>query len=110
METKFIFFLFSYDALKKTMDKGFPKRVDETFSGMTGKVTAGFVLRGKCKFIQSFKGFQRHLAWYRELTWVLCSTGYAYLYSGPNMFEFSMGSKKLYRVLKNDYFLRCTNH
>lgn len=39
------------------MDKGFPKRVDETFSGMTGKVTAGFVLRGKCKFIQSFKWF-----------------------------------------------------
>ncbi|XP_075876058.1 collagenase 3-like isoform X2 [Nelusetta ayraudi] len=82
---KILFFVddyyYSYDALKKTMDKGFPKRVDETFSGMTGKVTAGFVLRG-----------------------------YAYLYSGPNMFEFSMASKRLYRVLKNDYFLRCTNY
>lgn len=44
------------------------------------------------------------------ITWVLSSTGYAYLYSGANMFEFSMGSKRLYRVLGNDYFLRCTNY
>lgn len=30
------------------MDKGFPKRVDEGFPGMTGKVTAAFQVRGEC--------------------------------------------------------------
>uniref|UniRef100_A0A3Q3IYL2 interstitial collagenase n=1 Tax=Monopterus albus TaxID=43700 RepID=A0A3Q3IYL2_MONAL len=38
---------YSYDEAKKTKDKGFPKRVDKTFSGMTGKVTAALQHRGK---------------------------------------------------------------
>ena len=29
------------------MDEGFPKRVDETFYGMTGKVTAALQYRGE---------------------------------------------------------------
>ncbi|KAE8288060.1 Collagenase 3 [Larimichthys crocea] len=37
---------YSYDEAKKTMDQGFPKRVDETFSGMTGRVTAAFQYKG----------------------------------------------------------------
>lgn len=36
----------SYDETRKTMDQGFPKRVDQTFSGMTGMVTAAFQYRG----------------------------------------------------------------
>ncbi|XP_042286716.1 collagenase 3-like [Thunnus maccoyii] len=73
-------YYYSYDETKQTMDEGFPKRVDETFSGMTGKVTAAFQ--------------------YRSFT---------YLYSGPHMFEYSMRSGRLFRVLGNSYFLRCTN-
>ncbi|XP_073335638.1 collagenase 3-like [Pagrus major] len=71
---------YSYDEARKTMDQGFPKPVDQTFSSMTGKVTAAFQYRG-----------------------------FTYLYSGPYMFEFSQRSKRLFRVLRNSYFLRCTN-
>ncbi|XP_033954495.1 collagenase 3-like [Pseudochaenichthys georgianus] len=71
---------YSYDEVRKTMDQGFPKRVDETFSGLTGQVTAAF----------QYKGF-------------------TYIYSGKHMFEYSLRSGRLFRVLYNSYFLRCTN-
>ncbi|XP_070772986.1 collagenase 3-like [Enoplosus armatus] len=71
---------FSYDEAKKTMDRGFPKRLDQTFSGLTSKVTAAFQYRG-----------------------------FTYLYSGPYMFEYNLRTRRLYRVLRNSYFLRCTN-
>ncbi|XP_070838814.1 collagenase 3a isoform X2 [Chaetodon trifascialis] len=73
-------YYFSYDEAKKTMDQGFPKRLDETFSGLTGRVTAAFQYRG-----------------------------FTYIYSGPYMFEYDLRTKRLYRVLRNGYFLRCTN-
>ncbi|XP_044078701.1 collagenase 3-like [Siniperca chuatsi] len=71
---------YSYDEAKKTMDKGFPKRLDETFSGLTGKVTAAFQ-----------------------------NKGFAYIYSGVHMFEYSLSSGMLFRVLRNNYFLACNN-
>ncbi|XP_034405478.1 collagenase 3a isoform X3 [Cyclopterus lumpus] len=71
---------YSYDEARKTMDRGFPKQVDETFSGLTSKVTAAFQYRG-----------------------------FTYIYSGPYMFEYSLRTGRLFRVLRNDYFLRCTN-
>ncbi|XP_041865181.1 collagenase 3-like [Melanotaenia boesemani] len=70
---------YRYDETTKTMDKGFPKRVDETFSGMAGKVTAAIYNR------------------------------FAYLYSGPVMYEYSMRNGRLLRVLDNSYFLPCSN-
>ncbi|XP_040006079.1 collagenase 3-like [Xiphias gladius] len=73
-------YYFSYDEAKKTMDQGFPKRLSQTFSGLTSKVTAAFQYRG-----------------------------FTYIYSGPYMFEYSLRSGRLYRVLRNSYFLRCTN-
>uniref|UniRef100_A0A3B5AS42 interstitial collagenase n=1 Tax=Stegastes partitus TaxID=144197 RepID=A0A3B5AS42_9TELE len=72
---------YSYDEARKTMDQGFPKRVDETFTGLTTKVTAAFQYRG-----------------------------FSYVYSGPYMFEYSLRSGRLFRVLRNDYFLRCTRY
>ncbi|KAG8008202.1 Collagenase 3 [Nibea albiflora] len=72
---------YSYDEAKKTMDQGFPKRLDETFTGLTGKVTAAFQYRG-----------------------------FTYIYSGPYMFEYSLRSKRLFRVLRNSYFLRCNKY
>ncbi|KAL6099202.1 mmp1 [Pungitius sinensis] len=71
---------FSYDEARKTMDQGFPKRVDQTFSGLTTKVTAAFQYRG-----------------------------FTYIYSGPYMFEYELRTGRLFRVLRNSYFLRCTN-
>uniref|UniRef100_A0A7N8YL99 interstitial collagenase n=1 Tax=Mastacembelus armatus TaxID=205130 RepID=A0A7N8YL99_9TELE len=71
---------FSYDDARKTMDNGFPKRLDQTFSGLPGKVTAAFQYRG-----------------------------FTYLYSGPHMFEYNLKTGRLYRVLRNNYFLHCTN-
>ncbi|XP_028276684.1 collagenase 3-like [Parambassis ranga] len=73
-------YYFSYDESRQTMDRGFPKRVDQTFSGLTNKVTAAFQNRG-----------------------------FTYIYSGPYMFEYDLRTKWLYRVLRNSYFLRCTN-
>ncbi|XP_030009251.1 collagenase 3-like [Sphaeramia orbicularis] len=55
-------------------------RVDGKFSGLNGKVTAAF----------QYKGF-------------------TYIYSGPYMFEYDYRSGRLFRVLRNGYFLRCTN-
>uniref|UniRef100_A0A3Q2V4H4 Collagenase 3 n=1 Tax=Haplochromis burtoni TaxID=8153 RepID=A0A3Q2V4H4_HAPBU len=72
---------YSYNEATKKMDKGFPKQVDETFLGMTSKVTAA-----------------------------LQQGGYTYLYSGPQMFEYAMWSGRLYRVLRNSYFLPCTKY
>ncbi|XP_020486860.2 collagenase 3-like [Labrus bergylta] len=71
---------FSYDEARRRMDQGFPKRVDQTFSGLTGKVTAAFQYRG-----------------------------FSYIYSGPYMFEYHLRSGRLFRVLRNSYFLRCSN-
>ncbi|XP_054482527.1 collagenase 3a isoform X2 [Anoplopoma fimbria] len=71
---------YSYDEATKTMDQGFPKQVDQTFSGLTSKVTAAFQYRG-----------------------------FTYIYSGPYMFEYSLRTGRLFRVLRNSYFLRCTN-
>ncbi|XP_034539690.1 collagenase 3-like [Notolabrus celidotus] len=72
---------YSYDEDKQRMDAGFPKNVDEIFSGLTGKVTAAFQYRG-----------------------------FTYVYSGPYMFEYSLRSGRLYRVLRNSYFLRCNKY
>ncbi|XP_076131105.1 collagenase 3a [Alosa pseudoharengus] len=71
-------YYYSYDENRREMDQGYPKLVDEGFPGMTGKVTAAFQYRG-----------------------------FTYLYSGPHIFEFSFSSKRLFRVLRNSYFLRC---
>ncbi|XP_037543547.1 collagenase 3 [Nematolebias whitei] len=71
---------YSYDETTKTLDRGFPKRVDDTFSGMTGRVTAALQYRG-----------------------------FAYLYSGPYMREYGLRSGRMLRVLENNYFLPCTN-
>ncbi|KAM8741713.1 collagenase 3-like [Acanthopagrus schlegelii] len=82
--SKTLFFVdrdyYSYDEATKTMDQGFPKPVDQTFPDVTGKVTAAFQYRG-----------------------------FTYIYSGSYMFEYSLRSKRLFRVLRNSYFLRCTN-
>ncbi|XP_071241590.1 uncharacterized protein [Salvelinus alpinus] len=67
---------YSYDEEMKSMDRGFPKRVDEQFPGMTSKVTAAFQVRG-----------------------------FTYLYSGPYVFEYSMRTRRQFRVLGNNYFL-----
>uniref|UniRef100_A0A3Q0R515 Collagenase 3 n=1 Tax=Amphilophus citrinellus TaxID=61819 RepID=A0A3Q0R515_AMPCI len=35
--------------------------------------------------------------------------GFTYLYSGPYMHEYSLSTGRLYRVLRNNYFLPCSN-
>ncbi|XP_026799435.3 collagenase 3-like [Pangasianodon hypophthalmus] len=67
---------YSYDMSTKKMDKGYPKQVEERFPGMTGKVTAAFEY-----------------------------SGFTYVFSGKNIFEFSEST--LMRVLGNNYFLQC---
>uniref|UniRef100_A0A8C9ST62 interstitial collagenase n=1 Tax=Scleropages formosus TaxID=113540 RepID=A0A8C9ST62_SCLFO len=71
-------YYYSYDETIEKMDKGFPKLVEESFSGMRGRITAAFQYRG-----------------------------FTYLFSGSNMHEFSSRSKKLHRVLRSNYFLGC---
>ncbi|XP_017291902.1 collagenase 3 [Kryptolebias marmoratus] len=71
---------YSYDDTTKNLDPGLPKPVDETFPGMTSQVTAALQYRG-----------------------------FAYLYTGPFMHEYSLRSGRLFRVLRNNYFLPCTN-
>lgn len=36
-----------YDEAKKTMDEGFPKRIDQTFPDIPGEVTAAFEYKGE---------------------------------------------------------------
>ncbi len=101
--------LLSYDEARKTVDQGFPKRFDQTFPDVTGRVTAAFQYRGElhsklCRFF---------LKWEKACTETNGEhlfAGFAYIYSGPLMFEYSLRSKRLYRVLDNSYFLRCTNY
>ncbi|XP_035391769.1 collagenase 3-like isoform X1 [Electrophorus electricus] len=69
---------YSYDEKRKVMDKGSPKLVGKRFPGVTGKITAAFQYRG-----------------------------FTYLFSGTRMFEYSTSSKKVLRVLNNNYFLPC---
>uniref|UniRef100_A0A673L516 interstitial collagenase n=1 Tax=Sinocyclocheilus rhinocerous TaxID=307959 RepID=A0A673L516_9TELE len=79
---KILFFvnnqIYSYNEEQRKLEKGYPKPVEDVFSGMTGKVTAAF----------QYKGFN-------------------YIFSGPNMFEFGAHNNKLLRVLNNNYFLPC---
>ncbi|KAM9386341.1 collagenase 3-like [Pholidichthys leucotaenia] len=80
---KTLFFVGSYyysiDVAKRRLDPGFPKRVDHTFVGLN-EVTAAFQYRG-----------------------------FSYIYSGRYMYEYNLSTQSLYRVLRNNYFLRCTN-
>ncbi|KAK2828864.1 hypothetical protein Q5P01_019898 [Channa striata] len=73
-------YYYSYDESRMSVDRGFPKRVDKTFSKVTSKVTAAFQYRG-----------------------------YTYLNSGTSMFEYHLRTGGFYRQLKNDYFLPCSN-
>lgn len=68
----------SYDEKQKRVDRGNPKRVDATFSSLNGKVTAAFKYQG-----------------------------FSYIYNGPYMFEYHLRSGRLFRVLRNNFFLRC---
>ncbi|XP_029956629.1 collagenase 3-like [Salarias fasciatus] len=75
---------YSYDEGRKTLDRDqmgrvLKKRVDQNFSGLS-RATAAF----------------QH-------------QGFTYLYNGPYMFEYNLRTGRLYRVLRNSYFLRCTN-
>ncbi|XP_041657056.1 matrix metalloproteinase-18-like [Cheilinus undulatus] len=72
---------YSYDEAKKRMDRGFPKNVAQTFSHVTGQVTAAFQYRG-----------------------------FTYIYSGSYMYKYSLRSRRLYRVLRSNYFLGCNRH
>ncbi|XP_051980941.1 collagenase 3-like, partial [Xyrauchen texanus] len=69
---------YSYDERTKRMDPGYPQRVENGFPGMIGEVTAA----------HQFGSF-------------------IYLYSGTNMYEFRGRGRRLFRVLKNNYFLPC---
>uniref|UniRef100_A0A3Q3IKH1 interstitial collagenase n=1 Tax=Monopterus albus TaxID=43700 RepID=A0A3Q3IKH1_MONAL len=71
---------FSYDDARETMDRGFPKRLDQTFSGLTNKVNAALQYRG-----------------------------FTYLFSGPHVFAYDLKTGRLNRVLRSSYFLNCTN-
>ncbi|KAL2088851.1 hypothetical protein ACEWY4_015750 [Coilia grayii] len=71
-------YYYSYDETQRAMDKGYPKLVADGFPGLTGKVTAAVTFRG-----------------------------FAYLYSGSVMYEFSLESRRLFRVLKTSYLLNC---
>ncbi|KAM4726775.1 collagenase 3-like [Anableps anableps] len=72
---------YSYDETKKRTDTEFPIRLDLMFFGMTSRVTAAFQYRG-----------------------------FAYLYSGPFMFEFNLRTGRLFRLLCNTYFLPNINY
>ncbi|XP_051257261.1 collagenase 3a isoform X2 [Dicentrarchus labrax] len=71
---------YSYDEAKQTMDQGFPKRLNRTFYGLKGKVTAAFQYKG-----------------------------YTYINRGQDMLEYNLRTGRLLRVLRNSYFLPCTN-
>ncbi|KAJ8394693.1 hypothetical protein AAFF_G00042930 [Aldrovandia affinis] len=71
-------YYYSYDEGRQMMDKGFPKLVEVGFPGMRGRVTAAFDIRG-----------------------------FSYLFNGSTMFEFNSISKRLYRLLRTNYFLPC---
>ncbi|XP_041919560.1 collagenase 3-like [Alosa sapidissima] len=69
---------YSYDEIQKKMDEGYPKLVAASFRRMTGKVTAAFMFKG-----------------------------YAYLYSGPKMYEYHYRTRKFYRKLTTNYVFSC---
>lgn len=39
-------YFISYDENKKKMDAGFPKSIEQSFPGVTGKITAAFQYKG----------------------------------------------------------------
>uniref|UniRef100_A0A9R1SJQ4 Peptidase metallopeptidase domain-containing protein n=2 Tax=Cyprinus carpio TaxID=7962 RepID=A0A9R1SJQ4_CYPCA len=69
---------YSYNERAKKMDRGYPQLVESGFPGMTAEVTAAHI-----------------------------SNGYIYLYSGTNVYEFGLYSKRFLRLLKNNFFLPC---
>ncbi|XP_040906702.1 collagenase 3-like [Toxotes jaculatrix] len=73
-------YYFSYDDARRTMDQGFPRPLSQTFYGLASSVTAAFQYRG-----------------------------FTYIYSGPYIYEYVLRTGRLHRVLRNSYFLPCTN-
>ncbi|KAF7663046.1 hypothetical protein LDENG_00219990 [Lucifuga dentata] len=71
-------YLYSFDTVTGHMDQGFPKLVNETFSGLTGKVTAAFQYGG-----------------------------YAYIYTGSEVFEYHMKTRMFFTRLTYNNFLPC---
>ncbi|XP_041114612.1 collagenase 3-like [Polyodon spathula] len=67
---------YSYDDSTKKMDRGFPRLIEEDFTGIRGKVDAAIQIRG-----------------------------FMYLYNGPRVFEYSCNSKRLFRVMNSNYNL-----
>ncbi|KAM6907571.1 collagenase 3-like [Xenentodon cancila] len=70
---------FSYDEANQTMDVS-NKRVDQTFPDISSVVTSAFQ-----------------------------SSGLTYIYSGSHVYEYDLRTSRLNRVLRNSYFLPCTN-
>ncbi|XP_030648199.1 collagenase 3-like [Chanos chanos] len=69
---------YRYDEQTSTIDEGYPKPVEDGFPGVAGKVTAAFQFRG-----------------------------FTYIYSGSVIYEFSLPTKRFFRLLNNNYFLPC---
>uniref|UniRef100_A0A3Q0R0W8 interstitial collagenase n=1 Tax=Amphilophus citrinellus TaxID=61819 RepID=A0A3Q0R0W8_AMPCI len=73
-------YYYRYDEVRKTMDQGYPKKLNQFFTDLTTNVTAAL----------QYKGF-------------------TYIYSGPYMYEYNLTTGRLYRVLRNSHFLPCSN-
>ncbi|XP_062870812.1 matrix metallopeptidase 30 [Trichomycterus rosablanca] len=67
---------YSYNEASKKMDTGYPKLVEQSFPGVTGKISAA-----------------------------LQHKGFTYLFSGTRVYEYSTTSKRVLRVLKTNFFL-----
>lgn len=77
--------------------------MERTFPGLTGKVTAAFEYRGE-EHVEHVELLSCPVLSSR----LFSSPGFAYIYSGPQVFEYSLASQRLLRVLDNNYFLPCS--
>ncbi|KAL1266345.1 hypothetical protein QQF64_002020 [Cirrhinus molitorella] len=71
-------YYYRYDERERNLDQGYPKQVGDAFAGFTGEVTAAHITNNNI-----------------------------YLFSGKNLFEFSITNGRLLRLLNSDYFQVC---
>ncbi|XP_066555675.1 collagenase 3 [Amia ocellicauda] len=80
--SKTLFFVknkyYSYNEARKQMDRGFPRSLARDFPGIGKKIDAAFQKQG-----------------------------FTYLLSGPRMIEYSIRTKRMFRILKSNYLLDC---
>lgn len=109
-----LFATYSYDEATGTMDKGYPRSIEDDFPGMDDEVDAAVYHYGTVKPLIIFMNIQKEdfscsSSVLHCLTLIpLCSlSGYLYFFHEHMQYEYSYNSRKVIRIMRTNSILNC---